>query len=58
MNNKSQVLQSPVEDSKFPKEGNQETFLQGRREILQGVADSAGAVGDLKTYIFCSKEAC
>lgn len=52
INDKSHVLQSLVEDSKFPKEGNQENFLQGNREILQGVGVSAGDEGDLKHIFF------
>lgn len=62
INNKSQVLQSLVGDSKFPKEGNQDNFLSGSREILQGVGVSAGGEGGYKihllTCIHCSKVAC
>ena len=35
LNNKSQVLQSPVEDSKFPKEANQESFLERNQRFCK-----------------------
>lgn len=52
INNKSHVLHSLVEGSKFPKEWNREHFLQGSREILQGVGVSAGDEGDSKYTYF------
>jgi hypothetical protein len=39
--NKSAVLQSLVEDSKFLREGNPQNFLQGSLETLEGVGVAA-----------------